>query len=245
MVVPQVAPAKTKSFSPVTHTHTHDGKSSAAIPIPIPSLRLDPPFGALKCNTFPSSLNMLTSSTPVIGCTFSFFSAPWSFLSSCAFAGFDLRTTFRRTVPFPPDTRARARVKRWTSATHTKLARSDTTRKRRNTGHHSPSRWFTSTYLSCLRPPALAAWPVLRDPCFRFCLRPLNLCWSSAKKQGLQVGCQILVNKCIFKTDQCYATPHSSDRKIVSGDFTTTMPPFLLVHRLVRIIIWLWPTHVD
>jgi hypothetical protein len=60
------------------------------------------PLGALKCNTFPSSLNMLTSSTPVIGCTFSFFSAPWSFLSSWVFEGFDLRTIFRRTVPFPP-----------------------------------------------------------------------------------------------------------------------------------------------
>jgi hypothetical protein len=70
------------------------------------------PFGALKCNTFPSSLNMLTSSTPVIGCTFSFFSAPWSFLSSCAFAGFDLGTTFRRTVPFPPIKSSHAKKKK-------------------------------------------------------------------------------------------------------------------------------------
>ena len=69
----------------------------------------DLPLGALKCNTFPSSLNMFTSSTPVIGCTFSFFSAPWSFLSSCVLEGFDLRTIFRRTVPFPPDARARWR----------------------------------------------------------------------------------------------------------------------------------------
>ena len=74
------------------------------------------PLGALKCNTFPSSLNMLTSSTPVIGCTFNFFSAPWSFLSSCVFEGFDLRTIFRRTVPFPPE---RALAWRQQSSTHT------------------------------------------------------------------------------------------------------------------------------
>jgi len=58
---------------------------------------------------------MLTSSTPVIGCTFSFFSAPWSFLSSCVFEGFDLRTIFRRTVPFPPE---RALALAWRQQDH-------------------------------------------------------------------------------------------------------------------------------
>lgn len=60
------------------------------------------PFGALKCNTLPSSLNMFTSSTPWIGCTFSFLRAPWSFLSSCVEEDLDFGTTFLRGVPFPP-----------------------------------------------------------------------------------------------------------------------------------------------
>jgi len=61
------------------------------------------PLGALKCSTFPSSLNMLTSSTPGMGWTLSFFKAPCSFLSSWAPDGLAFLTTFRRTVPFPPD----------------------------------------------------------------------------------------------------------------------------------------------
>lgn len=42
----------------------------------------DAPLGEAKCNTFPSSLNMLTSSTPATEVTFSFLSAAWSFRSS-------------------------------------------------------------------------------------------------------------------------------------------------------------------
>lgn len=50
--------------------------------------------------TFPSSLNILTSSIAWIGCTFIFLSVVWSFLSSVPD---DLWTflTFRRGVPFP------------------------------------------------------------------------------------------------------------------------------------------------
>lgn len=42
----------------------------------------DVPFGAAKCITLPSSLNMFTSSIAWIGWVFSFFSAVCSFLSS-------------------------------------------------------------------------------------------------------------------------------------------------------------------
>lgn len=60
----------------------------------------DIPFGAAKWMTFPSALNMLTSSMAWIGWTFSFLSAPWSFLSSTPkFFGLDL--TLRLGVPFP------------------------------------------------------------------------------------------------------------------------------------------------
>jgi len=45
---------------------------------------------------------MLTSSTPGIGWTLSFFNAVCNFLSSCAVEGFALRTILRRTEPFPP-----------------------------------------------------------------------------------------------------------------------------------------------
>lgn len=50
--------------------------------------------------TFPSSLNMLTSSIAWMGCTFSFFSDVWSFLSSVP----ELLWTFfifLRGVPLP------------------------------------------------------------------------------------------------------------------------------------------------
>lgn len=58
------------------------------------------PFGAEKWITFPSVLNMLTSSMAWMGWTLSFLSAPWSFLSSvpallCTFL------TFLRGVPLP------------------------------------------------------------------------------------------------------------------------------------------------
>ncbi len=115
----------------------------------------DSPFGAVKCRTLPSSLNMLTSSTPVIGCTFSFLSAPCSFLSSCEFAGFDLRTTFRRTVPFPPaHGGALASVVRPQS----------TVAERRLVFFFLEGEGLT--HRSYSRPPALAAWPILRDPWF-------------------------------------------------------------------------------
>ena len=93
------------------------------------------PFGAVKCTTFPSSWNMLTSSTPAIGWTLSFFKAyeaeaheggpsarggdrepgepfgrgltPWSFLSSPCAPARGLTTTLRRGVPLPPAKRAR------------------------------------------------------------------------------------------------------------------------------------------
>ena len=58
------------------------------------------PFGAAKWITFPSSLNMLTSSIACIGCTFIFFNDVWSFLSSVP----ELLWTFfifLRGVPFP------------------------------------------------------------------------------------------------------------------------------------------------
>ena len=61
---------------------------------------VDVPFGAAKWMTFPSSLNILTSSIAWIGWTFSFLSEVCSFLSSvpevlCTFF------TFRRGVPLP------------------------------------------------------------------------------------------------------------------------------------------------
>lgn len=64
--------------------------------------RRDAPLGVLKCRTLPSSRNMLTSSTPGMGWTLSFFNAPCSFLSSWAVEGFVFRTILRRTVPLPP-----------------------------------------------------------------------------------------------------------------------------------------------
>jgi hypothetical protein len=70
-------------------------------PKPAPSRCVDnAPLGAAKWMTFPSSLNMLTSSMAWMGWTFSFLSAVWSFLSSvpallCTFL------TFLRGVPFP------------------------------------------------------------------------------------------------------------------------------------------------
>ena len=65
----------------------------------------DVPFGAEKCITFPSSLNILTSSIAWIGWTFSFLREVCSFLSSvpevlCTFF------TFRRGVPLPLEGRA-------------------------------------------------------------------------------------------------------------------------------------------
>ena len=58
------------------------------------------PRGLPKWMTLPSSLNMLTSSTAGMGCTFIFFRVAWSFLSS---APEDLWTflTLRRGVPLP------------------------------------------------------------------------------------------------------------------------------------------------
>ena len=58
------------------------------------------PLGAPKWMTFPSSLNMLTSSMAWMGWTFIFFRVAWSFLSS---APEDLWTflTLRRGVPLP------------------------------------------------------------------------------------------------------------------------------------------------
>jgi hypothetical protein len=64
--------------------------------------RLDLPRGAAKCNTFPSSLNMLTSSTFPTAVTFNFLRAAWSFLSSPWEAAWDFLTTLRRGVPLPP-----------------------------------------------------------------------------------------------------------------------------------------------
>ena len=72
----------------------------------------------LKCSTLPSSRNMLTSSTPGMGCTLSFLSAPWSFLSSCAAAGLVFLTIFRRTVPFPPVHAQRIRGQSWGGGAH-------------------------------------------------------------------------------------------------------------------------------
>lgn len=60
------------------------------------------PFGALKCKTFPSSWNILTSSIPGMACTLSFLRATCSFLSSWAAAAPLFLTTFRLGVPFPP-----------------------------------------------------------------------------------------------------------------------------------------------
>lgn len=42
------------------------------------------PLGAVKCSTFPSSRNILTSSIPPMFWTLIFFNAVCSFLSSCA-----------------------------------------------------------------------------------------------------------------------------------------------------------------
>lgn len=70
------------------------------------------PFGAVKWSTLPSSLNILTSSTPGIGWTLSFFSAPWSFLSSWAPEGLVFRTIFLRTVPLPPGFEKGRRISR-------------------------------------------------------------------------------------------------------------------------------------
>jgi hypothetical protein len=60
----------------------------------------DIPFGAAKWMTFPSSLNMLTSSIAWMGWTLSFFSEVCSFLSSVPD---DLWTflVLRRGVPLP------------------------------------------------------------------------------------------------------------------------------------------------
>lgn len=58
------------------------------------------PFGAAKWMTFPSDLNMLTSSMAWIGWTFIFLRTVWSFFSSTPeFFGLDL--TLRLGVPFP------------------------------------------------------------------------------------------------------------------------------------------------
>lgn len=60
----------------------------------------DLPFGAAKCITLPSSLNMLTSSIAWMGCTFIFFSVVCNFLSSVP----EVLCTFlvlRRGVPLP------------------------------------------------------------------------------------------------------------------------------------------------
>jgi len=62
----------------------------------------DSPLGLAKWSTFPSSLNMLTSSTPAIWVTFNFLSAAWSFRSSPWEEAWDFLTTLRRGVPFPP-----------------------------------------------------------------------------------------------------------------------------------------------
>ena len=50
--------------------------------------------------TLPSDLNMLTSSICWMGCTLSFFSVAWSFLSSPA-DRCGVRLTFLRGVPLP------------------------------------------------------------------------------------------------------------------------------------------------
>jgi hypothetical protein len=50
--------------------------------------------------TFPSLLNMLTSSMAWMGCTLSFFSAVWSFLSSVPALLWTF-LIFRRGVPLP------------------------------------------------------------------------------------------------------------------------------------------------
>lgn len=60
----------------------------------------DVPFGAEKWMTFPSLLNMLTSSMAWMGWTLSFFSAVWSFLSSVPAALWTF-LTFLRGVPLP------------------------------------------------------------------------------------------------------------------------------------------------
>lgn len=75
------------------------------------------PFGAAKWMTFPSLLNMLTSSMAWMGWTLSFLRACWSFLSSVA-DRWGARFIFRRGVPFPP-IRAEAPSflrRSWTSA---------------------------------------------------------------------------------------------------------------------------------
>jgi hypothetical protein len=56
----------------------------------------DTPFGEEKWRTRLSSLNMFTSSIPLMGWTGSFLSAAWSFLSSPVPAAFGFLTTLRR-----------------------------------------------------------------------------------------------------------------------------------------------------
>ena len=58
------------------------------------------PFGAAKWITFPSSLNMFTSSMAWMGWTFSFLREVWSFLSSVPDVLWTF-FTFRRGVPLP------------------------------------------------------------------------------------------------------------------------------------------------
>jgi hypothetical protein len=58
------------------------------------------PLGAEKWMTFPSLLNMLTSSMAWMGCTLSFLRAPWSFLSSVPELLWTF-LTFLRGVPLP------------------------------------------------------------------------------------------------------------------------------------------------
>ncbi len=154
----------------------------------VPAMKMNSPLGALKCNTFPSSLNMLTSSTPVIGCTFSFFSAPCSFLSSCAFAGFDLRTIFRRTVPFPP-VHARWRISTDTNQTH----------KKHETRGAPPTPASVRLDVPILFEAACAcSLASFAGSIVRF-VWDLGLCWLVVgEKTRFRGGNQILVNKYIF-----------------------------------------------
>jgi hypothetical protein len=59
------------------------------------------PFGAPKCTTFPSSLNILTSSTPCRFCVPNFLSAAVNFLSSFGGTGCVFCIVLLG-VPFPP-----------------------------------------------------------------------------------------------------------------------------------------------
>ena len=58
------------------------GLSASFATLMLGMMSLYVPFGAAKCITLPSSLNMLTSSIAWMGCTLSFFSEVCSFLSS-------------------------------------------------------------------------------------------------------------------------------------------------------------------